>query len=130
MSDEDNEKEGMGNAQKLMIAFIGMMVIGFVMVGANKEKSTAELEAESMIRNTAAIREMAGKKCPKAIQERTGDQVYFPSGTDTDNSTYITLKWTGESTDHFKTASCTLHVTLGGISKLVIDDKVLIDKKV
>ncbi len=120
----------MGDAQKLMIAVIGMFAIGFIMVGANKEKSTAELEAESMIRNTAAIREMAGQKCPKVIEEKTGDKVFFPSETDTDNSTYITLKWVGEKTDHFKKASCTLHVTLGGISKLVIDDKVLIDKKI
>ena len=120
----------MGDTQKLMLAVVGMFAIGFIMVGANKEKSTAELEAESMIRNTAAMREMAGQKCPKAIQERTGDQVYFPSGTDSDNSTYVTLKWVGEKDQHFKTASCTLHVTLGGISKLVIDDKVLIDKKV
>lgn len=120
----------MSDTQKLMIAVIGMFVVGFVMVGASKNKTTAELEAESMIRNTAAIREMAGKKCPLAIQEKTGDQVFFPSGTDTDNATYITLKWTGESTDHFKEASCTLHATLGGISKLVIDGKVLIDKKI
>lgn len=120
----------MSEVQKVMAAVIAVFAAGFIMVGANKEKSTAELEAESMIRNTAAIREMAGQKCPKAIQERTGDQVFFPSGTDTDNSTYITLKWTGEKDDHFKTASCTLHVTLGGISKLVIDDKVLIDKKI
>lgn len=120
----------MGDAQKLMIAVVGMFAVGFIMVGANKEKTTAEMEAESMIRNTAAIREMAGQKCPKAIQDKTGDQVFFPSGTDTDNSTYITLKWTGEKTDHFKEASCTLHVTIGGISKLVIDDKVLIDKKI
>lgn len=120
----------MGDAQKMMIAVGLMFAAGFVLVGTSKEKSTAELEAESMIRNTAAIREMAGKKCPQAILAKTGDQVYFPSGTDTDNSTYITLSWVGEKTDHFKTAACTLHVTLGGISKLVIDDEVLIDKKI
>lgn len=120
----------MSQVQQLMAAVVAMFVIGFVMVGASKEKTTAELEAESMIRNTAAIREMAGQKCPAAIKKATGDQIYFPSGTDTDNATYITLSWVGEKTDHFKTASCTLHVTLGGISKLVIDDKVLINKKI
>lgn len=120
----------MSDTQKLMAAVIGMFVVGFIMVGASKDKSTAQLEAESMIRNTAAIREMAGKKCPQAIEDRTGDKVFFPSETDTDNSTYITLKWVGEKTDHFKTASCTLHVTLGGISKLVIDGQVLIEKKI
>lgn len=120
----------MGDAQKLMIAVVAMFAAGFLLVGGSKDKSTAELEAESMIRNTAAIREMAGQKCPKAILDKTGDQVFFPSGTDTDNATYITLKWTGEKDQHFKEAACTLHVTLGGISKLVIDDKILIDKKI
>jgi hypothetical protein len=130
MTSYKNQEKSMGEAQKLMLAVGAMFAVGFIMVGANKEKSTAEMEAESMIRNSSAMREMAGQKCPKAIQDKTGDQVFFPSGTDSDNSTYVTLKWVGEKTDHFKTASCTLHVTLGGISKLVIDDKVLIDKKI
>ncbi len=119
----------MSQVQVIMIAVVGMFVIGFVMVGASKEKTTAELEAESMIRNVVAMQEMAGKKCPEAIKKATGDQIFFPSETDTDKSTYVTMKWTGESTDHFKKATCTLHVTLGGISSLVIDDKVIIDKK-
>ncbi len=120
----------MSNVQQLMIAVVGAFVIGFIMVGANKSKTTEEMQAESMIRNIAAMQEMASQKCPKAIQNRTGDVVYFPSETDTDKSTYITLKWVGEEKDHFKNASCTLSVALGGISHLVIDDKVLIDKKI
>jgi hypothetical protein len=82
-----------------------------------------------MVRSVVAMQEMAGKKCPAAIKEHTGDQVFFPSETDTDKETYVTMKWLGDNTDHFKTASCTLHIALGGISNLVIDDKVLIDKK-
>jgi hypothetical protein len=113
-----------------MAAVVGMFVVGFIMVGSSKEKSTAQLESESMIRSVVAMQEMAGQKCPTAIKNRTGDQVFFPSETDTDKETYVTMKWVGEKTDHFKTASCTLHITLGGISKLVIDDKVLIDKKI
>jgi hypothetical protein len=120
----------MSKVQQIIIAVVGAFAIGFIMVGANKTKTTKELEGESMIRNVAAMQEMANQKCPKAIQKHTGDQVYFPSETDTDKSTYVTLKWVGEATDHFKTASCTLSVSLGGISKLVIDDKTLIDKKI
>lgn len=120
----------MSNVQQLMVAVIGAFVIGFIMVGANKSKSTEEMQAESMIRNMAAMQEMASQKCPKAIQKKTGDTVYFPSETDTDKATYITLKWVGEKTDHFKTASCTLSVALGGISNLVIDGEVITDKKI
>jgi hypothetical protein len=38
------------------------------------------------------------------------------------------MEWVGESDSNFKTASCTLKLAIGGVSKLVIDDKVLIDK--
>ncbi|MEY4768883.1 MAG: hypothetical protein RL637_1522 [Pseudomonadota bacterium] len=119
----------MSETQKLIISIIGAIAVGFIMVGMNKEQSPEQIEAASMIRNVVAMQEMAGQKCPKVIKEYTGDQLYFPSDTETDKSTYVTLKWNGEKGDHFKKATCTLHVTLGGISKLVIDDKVLIDKQ-
>lgn len=120
----------MSETQKLMLAVVGVFVAGFVMVGASKEQTTEQKEAASQIRTLVAMQEMAGQKCPSLIQKHTGTQVYFPSKTDTDKETYVTLEWVGEKDSNFKTASCTLHITIGGVSKLVIDDKVLIDKKV
>lgn len=119
----------MGKTQQLMIAVVGVFVVGFVMVGANKTQSNEEKEAASQIRSLVAMQEMAGQKCPKLIQSKTGTQVFFPSKTDSDKKTYVTLEWVGENGANFKTASCTLHLALGGVSKLVIDDQVLIDKK-
>lgn len=119
----------MNNTQKLMAAVAGVFVVGFLMVGASKEQTNEQKEAASQIRTLVAMQEMATQKCPKIIQDKTGSQVYFPSKTDTDKETYVTMEWIGEPGDKFKTASCTLHSQLGGISKLVIDDKVLIDKK-
>lgn len=119
----------MGEAQKLMIAVAGVFVVGFLMVGASKEQSNEEKESAAQIRNLVAMQEMANQKCPKLIQKETGTQVYFPSRTDSDKETYVTLEWTGDKDSNFKTATCTLHQALGGVSKLVIDDKVLIDKK-
>lgn len=119
----------MGEAQKLMIAVVGVFVVGFVLVGASKEQSNEEKETASQIRSLVAMQEMANLKCPKLIENKTGTQVYFPSKTDTDKTTYVTMEWIGEKDSNFKTASCTLHLSLGGVSKLVIDDKVLIDKK-
>lgn len=120
----------MGNTQKLIAAVVGAIVAGFILVGTSKDQSNEEKEAAAMVRNVAAMQGMANQKCPKLIKEKTGSQVYFPSKTDTDKATYVTMEWTGEPSDNFKTASCTLHVTLGGVSKLVIDDKVIIDKKI
>jgi len=124
------EKQGISETQKLMMAVVGVFVAGFVLVGANKEQSNEEKEAASQIRSLVAMQEMANQKCPKLIENKTGTQVFFPSHTDTDKTTYVTMEWTGEAGANFKKASCTLALSLGGVSKLVIDDKVLIDKKI
>ncbi len=128
MSDEI--KEPMSNTTKIVIAVAGVFVIGFAMVGANKQQSKEEMEATAMIRNYAAIQGMANQKCPKAIEEATGEQVLFPSKTESDKDSYITLFWDGENTANggFKNASCTLKASLGGISELVVDGEVLIKK--
>lgn len=123
-------KEPMSNTMKIVIAVAGVFAMGFLMVGENKQKSTADMEAEAMIRNYAAIQGMANQKCPKAIEEATGEQVFFPSKTESDKDTYITLFWDGENTANggFKNASCTLKASLGGISELIVDGKVIIKK--
>ena len=139
MSEENPEKstedvpEKMSENQKLMYAVFGAILIGFLMVGISKEDQTKEQkEGASMIRNVVAMQEMASQKCTKAIMDKTGEQVYFPSGTDGDKETYVTLKWVGENADKggFKTASCTLNGQLGGISELIIDGKEIIKKKI
>jgi hypothetical protein len=139
MSEETPEKsteevpEKMSENQKLMYAVFGAIAIGFLMVGLSKEEQTKEQkEGASMIRNVVAMQEMASQKCTKAIMDKTGEQVYFPSGTDSDKETYVTLKWVGENSQKggFKTASCTLNGQLGGISELIIDGKEIIKKKI
>ena len=123
------ENKPISETQKIIFAVIGVFVVGFLMVGASKDQTNEQKEAASQIRTLVAMQDMANKKCPKLIQQHTGSQVFFPSKTDTDKETYVTLEWVGESGDNFKTASCTLRQQLGGVSKLVIDGKVLIDKK-
>lgn len=119
----------MGEAQKLMIAVAGVFIVGFLLVGASKQQSNEEKESAAQIRALVAMQEMATQKCPKLIQNKTGTQVYFPSKTDTDKESYVTMEWIGEKDSNFKTASCTLSLNIGGVSRLVIDDQVLIDKK-
>jgi hypothetical protein len=118
----------MSEASKLMFAGAGAILIGFVVVGVSKQESNEQKESAAQIRTLVAMQEMANQKCPKLIQNHTGTQVYFPSKTDTDKESYVTMEWTGEPDSNFKKASCTLKLTIGGVSKLVIDDKVLIDK--
>jgi hypothetical protein len=123
----------MSEVQKIMFAVIGAFVAGFVMVGMSKQDQPIEqVEAAAKIRNNVAMQTMASEKCPPKIHAATGEQVYFPSEILSDKETYVTLKWVGEKANSggFKNASCTLHAALGGISELIIDDKVLIKKKI
>lgn len=124
------EKQGISEVQKMIIAVVGVFVVGFVMVGANKEQTSEQKEAAAQIRSLVAMQEMATQKCPKLIESKTGTQLFFPTRTDTDKNTYVTMEWENIEGANFKKATCTLALSLGGVSKLVIDDKVLIDKKI
>lgn len=127
---EEQQEPMINSTMKIVLAVVGVFAAGFLMVGESKQKSVADMEAESMVRNYANIQGMANQKCPKAVEEATGEQVFFPTNIDTDKDTYITLMWDGENTGTggFKKASCTLKASLGGISALVIDEKVIIKK--
>ena len=123
----------MNSTQKLMAAVVAVFVIGFLMVGSNKEQTPQQQEDAAMVRAVAAMQRMANQKCPKAIKKFTGDQTFFPTSTPSDHQTYVTMIWDASKTEDkysFKLAECTVHETVGGISKLVIDDKVLIEKEV
>ena len=120
----------MSETMKIVLGVAALFIAGFVMVGMSKKQSPQEMEAASMIRNYSAMQSMASQKCPDEIKKATGEQVFFPSETNSDKETFITLKWLGENgaKGGFKSASCTLTSALGGISELVIDDKVIIKK--
>jgi hypothetical protein len=121
----------MNETMKIVIAVAGVFVTGFILVGVSKqEDSNEQKEAASMIRNYVAMQTMATDKCTAAIKNATGEQVYFPSDTQSDKDTYITITWAGESKTGFRKATCTLKAALGGISDLVIDDKVITKKDV
>jgi uncharacterized protein HemX len=124
------EKEKMSESAKLAIAVVGAILVGFVMVGLNKQQSTEQKESSAMVRNYFNLQTMATEACPKAIKEKTGEQVFFPSETESDKENYITLKWVGENSQKggFKKASCTIRSVMGGISELIIDDKVIVHR--
>ena len=126
---EEEKEGGLGNAQKIMIAVASVFAMGFFLVGSNKESTDEQKKSAAMIRDVANMQRIAHKKCPMLIKQHTGSQITsLVSRTDSDKATYLTLEWVGEKTDNFKLATCTLSVTQGGISNLVIDDKVIIDK--
>jgi hypothetical protein len=122
----------MSEIQKILIAVVSVFVMGFVLVGLSKEDQPVEqMQAAAQIRNNVAMQTMASEKCPPKIKQETGEQVYFPTSVESDKETYVTLKWVGENAGKggFRNASCTLHASLGGVSELIIDDKIIINKK-
>lgn len=120
----------MSKTQQMIAAIVGVFVLGFLLVGSNKEQTVEQKEAASMIRALSSMQAMANKKCPALIKKHTGTQVYFPTRTETDKATYVLMEWENVENANFKKATCVLHLKVGGVSKLVIDDKVIIDKKV
>jgi len=123
----------MNKTQQLMAAVAGVFIVGFLLVGSNKEETNEFKANAAMVRAVTAMQSMANQKCPSAVKRATGDVVYFATDTDTDKETYVSLIWDASKTDDkysFKKAECTLHLTLGGISKLVIDGKTIIEKEV
>jgi len=131
MSEETPEPEKMSESSKLVLAVVGAIAVGFVMVGLSKQQSNEQKESAAMVRNVFNLQTMANEQCPNAIKEHTGEQVYFPSSTESDKESYITMRWVGENSKKggFKTASCTIRSVMGGISELIIDDKAIIDRK-
>ncbi|MEQ1545078.1 hypothetical protein [Methyloglobulus sp.] len=129
MSEDNEPKEKMSESAKLAIAVVGAILVGFALVGLNNQQSTEQKESSAMVRNYFNLQTMATEACPKAIKDATGEQVYFPSETDSDKDSYITLKWVGEKKGGFKKASCTIKSVMGGISELIIDDKAVIQRK-
>lgn len=117
----------MSNTAKLIIAFLGFIVIGFVIVGTS-EKSEEEKKNDAFVSGYGTMSSMASKKCPQAIKKHTGKSVFFPTKTESDKQTYITLTWEGGKDDNFKTAVCRFERARGGIAELVIDGETVISK--
>jgi hypothetical protein len=109
-----------------IIAVAGFFAAGFILVGTS-EKSDEEKQVESMVNQFGAMTSMASKKCPGAIKQHTGVDAYFPTSTESDKQSYITMVWKDHK-EGFKDATCTFKLAIGGISELVIDGKTIISK--
>ena len=122
----------MGDAQKIMAAVAGVFIVGFLMVGSNKDQSDEERKNAAMVRDVANLQYKANLRCPKLVKQNAqGSKLLSLANSDTDHATYYTLKWIGEADDTFKTASCKVGFTDNGatVVGLVVDDKVIINKE-
>jgi hypothetical protein len=127
---EEPEQEKMSESAKTMVAVIGVIVVGFVLVGLSKQQTNEEKENSAMVRNYYNLITMATDVCPKTIKKEAGVQVYNHTSTESDKDTYMTLIWNSEDAakDGYKKISCRIESAKGGISELIIDDKTVIKR--
>jgi hypothetical protein len=125
------QSNNMNDNQKIMAAIGAVVLMGvFIFSSSNKDDSAALAAEKTKLLTFSSMQGMASQKCPVAIKNETGTEVNFASSNESDKDTYVTLFYKStEKSDNFKNASCTLTLELGGISKLIIDDKVVIDRK-
>lgn len=121
----------MGESQKIIAAVVGVFVVGFLLVFVSKQQEKEVNPEKSKLITYASMQSMASQKCPAMIEDKIGSKVFFPSSIDSDKDTYVTLNWKGDNGENFKTASCTLRLQSSGIrvTKVIIDDKVVVDKE-
>jgi hypothetical protein len=128
---EENEtsEEGISHTQKMIMAVAAVFVAGYFAVGSTKieNKSAEQLESEAMITSYASMMRIGIRKCPDEILSYTKAQVFNHNSVEGDKSTYLTLVYDGDD-KNFKKAECTISLIYGGMSKLVIDGKVLVDR--
>lgn len=117
----------MSKTQQLIVAVLGVFAVGFFIVGTS-ERTEEQKTNDSMVSGYAAMSKMANNKCKAAVKKHTGNPVFFPSDTQSDKQSYMTLIWTGDPGDSFKTASCTFTRAKGAITELVIDGKTVISR--
>ena len=116
----------MSNVTKGILAVVGFFLIGFLIVGTS-EKSEEEKKNESLVTGYGTLSRITTMRCKAEIKKHTGANVYFPSETKSDKSSYLTLIWK-DNKEGFKNAECTFTRSKGAITNLVIDGKTYISK--
>lgn len=120
----EEEKEKMSEVTKVIFAFVGVMIIGFVLVGTSGLSDQQKQDNASMMHYSNLSR-MSTIKCPKAIKKLTGAIIYQIADTVSDKVSYLTVKY--DKTDKFENASCTID-QMGVLVELIVDGKTLIKK--
>jgi hypothetical protein len=114
-------------AFKLFLAFIGIMAVGFVIVGTTRETPQEKVQG-AFLQTANLLGSLALDKCSEAVREQVGEHPYTPSETSSDHMTYVSMIWKGK-VGTAQQAECR-YVMDQGIVLLKIDDRTLVQKEV
>ena len=121
------EEEKMSEVTKVIFAFVGIMLIGFLIVGTSGLSEKQQQDNAGMMHYSNLSR-MSTIKCPKAIKKHLNAAVATIlqiAKTDSDKQTYFKVDY--QKTDVFETASCTID-QFGVLTKMTIDGEAIISK--
>ncbi|MGZ8216943.1 hypothetical protein [Methylomagnum sp.] len=109
---------------KAGIGFIILMAVGFLIVGNTRETQQEKIQA-AFLQTSSMLSTLALNKCTEAVEKEIKAHPYTPSESASDNMSYVTLIW--NNVGSAKRAECR-YIIDQGITKLVIDDRTLIEK--
>jgi len=110
---------------KGLIAVLGVMIVGFVIIGTTKE-TDQEKKSGAFLMTSSLMSSLALDKCTAAVKQETGVTPYTPSESESDHRLFVKLIWNNLGT--VKHAECR-YVMDQGITLLQIDDRTVIQKE-
>jgi len=110
---------------KGLIAIVGVMIVGFVIIGTTKE-SDQEKQSGAFLMASSLLSSLALDKCTAAVKQETGINPYTPSESESDHRLFVKLVW--NNLGSVKSAECR-YVMDQGITLLKIDDRIAIQKE-
>lgn len=122
----ENQDQGMSQVTKLLLAFGGVMAVGFIIVGTTRE-SPAEKQMEATYMHSSMLTKQATEKCSNAIYAKLQERVYTPSAT-TGGQNYVQLSWRGTGAV-IKEAECRYEQE-NGITSLTVNGQTLNTKDI
>lgn len=109
---------------KGLIAVVGIMVLGFIIIGTTKE-TEQEKRSGAFLATSSLLSSLALDKCTAAVKQEIGVNPYSPSESDSDRTAFVKLVW--NNVGSAKRAECR-YVMDQGVTLLQIDDRTVFKK--
>ena len=113
-------------AFKLFLTFVGIMAVGFIIVGTTRETQQEKVQG-AFLQTANMLGSLALNKCSGAVKEQVGESPYTPTESASDHMSYVNLIWKG-SIGTATEAECR-YVMDQGIVLLRIDGRTVIEKQ-
>jgi len=110
---------------KVGIAFVAIMIVGFVIVGTTRESQQEKVQG-AFLQTSSLLSNLALSKCSDAVKAETGAHAYNPSESNSDHMTYVTLIW--NNVGSAKKVECR-YVMDQGVTLLRVDERTVIAKE-